>query len=56
MSTGESGNPLSNDESVVAAYSAGQPVPEIADQHQISSDAVLEIVHRATEVISTRSA
>ncbi|GGN85480.1 hypothetical protein GCM10010112_65940 [Actinoplanes lobatus] len=46
MSTGESGNPLSNDDSVIAAYSAGQPVPEIAAQHQISPEAVYEIVHK----------
>jgi flagellar basal body-associated protein FliL len=48
MSTGTSGNPPGTDDSVVAAYSAGQAVPEIADQHRISRDAVYEIVHRVT--------
>ncbi|WP_204301112.1 zinc-ribbon domain-containing protein [Actinoplanes campanulatus] len=48
MSTGESGNPPSIDESVVAAYHAGQPISEIADQYQISSDTVQEIVNKAT--------
>lgn len=48
MSIGTSGHPPGLDDAVVAAYGAGRPVPEIADQHRISSDAVYEIVHRAT--------
>ncbi len=46
MSIGISGSPQSIDDSVIAAYAAGQSVDEIAYRYQVSSDVVSEIVRK----------